>query len=273
MELKIKIQGQGYPILCLHGHPGSKECHDVFTASLAPRWRTIAPDLRGYGSSQTRQVFSMEAHLTDLIELLDQQGIADCIILGWSLGGILALELALRYPDRVKGLILVASAARPVSQHPPITRRDSLFTVVASILNRIKPGWRWNIQVFGQRSLYRHLVQTHEPQTYRYLARYAWPAFFQTSKVAHQALNQALNNGYDQTEKLHQIQIPTLVLAGDCDRHITAASSEQTAIQLPNSTYRAYPNTAHLFPWEIPDQVNQDINAWLSQWFTHPLQS
>ncbi len=273
MELKITTRGQGYPILCLHGHPGSKECHDVFTASLAPHWRTIAPDLRGYGASQTSQSFSMEAHLTDLIELLDHQEIADCIILGWSLGGILALELALRYPDRVKGLILVASAAHPVSQHPPITRRDSVFTVVASILNRIKPGWRWNIQVFGQRSLYRYLVQTHQPRTYRHLARYAWPAFFKTSKAAHQALNQALKNGYNQTEQLHRIEIPALVLAGECDRHITAASSELTARQLPNSTYRCYPRTAHLFPWEIPDQVNQDIKAWLTQWFKPSTQS
>ncbi len=266
MKLKVDIRGTGYPILCLHGHPGSKECHHVFTESLVPHWQTIAPDLRGYGESQTSQPFAMEDHIADLIDLLKQLEIPHCLVLGWSLGGILALELALRLPDQIKGLILVASAAHPVSGHPPITWQDNVFTVLVSLINQIKPGWPWNIRQFGQRSLYRHLIQTHHPKTYQYLAQYAWPAFFKTSNAANEALNQALKAGYDQTANLNQIQIPTLVLAGAGDRHILASASQQTADKILNSQFICYPNTAHLFPWEIPEQVNQDIATWLSQY-------
>ncbi|MEM8543398.1 MAG: alpha/beta fold hydrolase, partial [Cyanobacteria bacterium P01_H01_bin.119] len=119
MKLNVRVRDQGYPILCLHGHPGSGQTMDVFTAHLSRRYRTLAPDLRGYGRSRTAIAFDMGDHLTDLRQLLNDYDIAHCLVLGWSLGGILAMELALAYPKRVSGLILVATAARPRGSHPP----------------------------------------------------------------------------------------------------------------------------------------------------------
>lgn len=264
--------GNGFPILCLHGHPGSRNCMKVFTTHLSQEWMTISPDLRGYGSSKTNQSFEMLDHVSDVIELLDSLQIPKVIILGWSLGGIIGTELALRHPERVTGLILVASAAHPRGNHPPITWQDNVLTVMASILNRIMPGFRWNRDVLGRRSLYRYLIQTHSKQVYQYLAQDAWPAFFQTSKWAHQALNQAIRQGYNRTEDLDNIHCPTLVLAGECDRHITAEASRRTHLKLRHSTWICYPQTAHLFPWEIPERVAQDISSWLNRSFIEPNQ-
>jgi len=66
---------------------------------------------------------------------------------------------------------------------------------------------------------------------------------------------------------LPQIQCPCLVLAGAGDRHITAQASRETAERLPHAAWHCYPDTAHLFPWEIPDQVLADIDRWLDD---HP---
>lgn len=263
MQLQIQIEGGGYPILCLHGHPGNGRCMEVFTQSLSSHFKTIAPDLRGYGTSRPQGPFTMATHIDDLTRLLDRLQVKECLILGWSLGGILAIEMALRYPARVSGLILVATAARPIGNHPPISLADNVYTGVASILNRINPGWQWNIDTFGKRSLYRYLIQQHAPATYRHLADEALPAFLQTSQSAQRALNQALRQGYNRLPELAQITMPSLMLCGERDRHITAASSYETAQHLPNSTLKTYPQTAHLFPWEIPQQVNADIQAWL----------
>ncbi len=174
ITLHVDVQGAGKPILCLHGHPGSGKSLSVFTTALSQRYRTIAPDLRGYGQSHVQSAFEMSDHLRDLEILWDRYNLDGCIILGWSLGGILAMEMALRHAGCVKGVILVATAARPVGSHPPVTGRDNLYTAIAGLINGLAPGWRWNINTFGRRSLFRHLIRRHSSEAYRYLAKEAY---------------------------------------------------------------------------------------------------
>jgi pimeloyl-ACP methyl ester carboxylesterase len=237
----------------------------VFTQPLSRRFQTIAPDLRGYGRSRTDRDFAMTDHLGDLEAVLDQYQVDHCLILGWSLGGILAMELALKLPQRVSGLILIATSAKPWGSHPPISWQDNLYTGLASIVNWLRPGWQWNIDTLGRRSLYRYLVQQQTPATYRYLAQDALSAFLQTSGHANRALYAALGRRYNRLYDLKGIQAPCLVLAGADDRHITAASSQETAKFLPHAEWHCYPDTAHLFPWEIPDRVLADIDDWLKR--------
>ena len=263
MNLNVEIRGTGYPILCIHGHPGSSNSMSVFTDRLSQNYQTIAPDLRGYGKSRFKENFTMEDHLDDLQQLLDRYQIEDCLLLGWSLGGILAIELALKYPNRFSGLILIASAANPRSSHPTVDWQDLLCTGIAGIVNYLKPGWQWNIDTFGQRSLFRYLVANQTPQAYQYLAKEGLPAYLTTSPAAHRALSQAIAMNYNRLPDLAQVDIPCLVLAGERDRHITLQSSQETAQNLKNSQWKSYPNTAHLFPWEIPDLVLSDIEQWL----------
>ena len=265
MDLNTEIKGQGYPILCLHGHPGSSASMSVFTDCLAQQYLTIAPDLRGYGKSKCKQNFAMEDHLQDLTELLARQQIDRCLLLGWSLGGIMAMELALQMPQRFSGMILIATAAHPLSEKTSNTWQDQLFTGIAGIINLIKPGWQWNIETFGKRSLLRFLIENHTPESYTYLAKEGTPAYWQTSKAATNALFNAIRQGYNRLEDLHRIDFPCLMLAGECDRNIIPQASQKTAQYLPHCDYIHYPQVAHLFPWEIPHRVLQDIQQWLDQ--------
>lgn len=268
VPLNYEIRGQGFPVLCLHGHPGSAQCMSVFTDHLSQTYQTIAPDLRGYGKSQVKQPFEITDHLQDIEQLLDSLKIDKCLIIGWSLGGILALELALRNPERFTGLILVATSAYPRGNHPPISWQDNLLTGISGIINWIWPGCQWNINLFGKRSLFRYLIQQHESTTYKYIAKQATPAYLQTSRLATEALKQALKNRYNRLAELGNISCPCLILAGECDRHITANSSQETATNLPLSQFKCYGNTAHLFPWEIPHQVLPDIDNWIKYLLT-----
>ena len=263
MNLNVTIQGQGYPILCLHGHPGSSKTMSVFTDVLSQSYQTIAPDLRGYGKSSARGNFQMEDHLHDLQRLLDCYQIDRCLLLGWSLGGILSLELALQDPSRFSGLVMVASAAKPRGSHPSISKQDLFYTGVSGIINYFKPGWLWNINNLGKKSLFRYLLAQQTPEAYQYLGKQGTAAYLQMSSAADRALSDAIRNGYNRLPDLERITVPCLVLAGEGDRHITAQSSAETARYLPHARYICYPNTAHLFPWEIPDLVIKDIQQWL----------
>jgi pimeloyl-ACP methyl ester carboxylesterase len=239
----------------------------VFTSVLSQQFWAIAPDLRGYGKSRASRPFEMAQHLVDLEALLERLHINRFAILGWSLGGILALELALRHPERVSALMLIAAAARPWGNHPPTGWPDEVMTGLASLVNWVNPGGRWGIELLGKRSLYRYLIQQHTPEAYRFLAKEALPAYWQTSAYARRALGRALRSGYNRLPDLARIQCPTLVLAAESDRHITAASSLETAKRLPQCDWRVYPNVAHLFPWEIGDRVQADLVQWIA---AHP---
>jgi proline iminopeptidase len=236
----------------------------VFSEILSSQYKTLAPDLRGYGTSRVKENYQLEDHLDDLIELLDAQHINRCIVLGWSLGGILAMELALRYPERVAGLVLIATAARPVGNHPPTTWAETVNTGIASLLNLVVPGHPWVIQTFGKKSLYRYLLRQHTRHAYQRLAREGFWAYLATSSQANRALKLALAKRYSRLDDITTLQCPSLVLCGAEDCHITAAASLETAERLPASESRCYPNTAHLLPWEIPDLLLNDIRTWLS---------
>ena len=233
---------------------------------LPRRWLWILEPTRliceAMAAAARRYPFEMTRHLEDLEELLDRYQIESCLVLGWSLGGIFAMELALRRPHTVRGLILIGTAARPHGSHPPISWQDNVVTGAAGPLNWALPGDPLAIAL-GRKSLFRYLIRQHTPEAYRYLAQRGAPAYLRTSRRAESALFSAIRAGYNRLPDIKTLQIPSLMLCGECDRHITAESSLETARALPDCQVHCYPDTAHLFPWEIPT-VSQSRHSCLA---------
>ena len=286
------ISDRQLKVLCLHGHPGNSEAMQIFVQHFQSRGTsTIAPDLRGYGNCKADSAFTMLDHIQDLENLLindlandrrSQLDNTEYLILGWSLGGILAIELALRAIDkqwgsssnlaqnsaikpRIAGLILIATAAKPRSNLPKIAWWEYVNLAIAVVFQLLIPRQRWFVEWFGKRSLIKYLIQQHTQIAYDQIATTGARAYLQTSRYAHRALAQALKQGYDRTPDLTKIQIPCLAIAAAQDRHITAASTAETAKLLPNCEFICYPDTAHLLPWEIGDRLLADIDAWVQR--------
>lgn len=110
IEIRYSDQGKGSPVVLLHGYLESLEIWQPFAEKLAKRYRVICPDTPGHGQSGIAgPVHSMPLMAASIHGLLDQIGIGDCVMIGHSMGGYVALAYADLYMDTLKGLVLFHS--------------------------------------------------------------------------------------------------------------------------------------------------------------------
>jgi len=110
----------------VHGHPFDRSMWEPQQEHLAHRFRVVVPDLRGYGeSAATPGTVTMRELAADVEALLDELGIDSAAVVGLSMGGLVAMELALGDPGRWWALGLVATTAQPVTE---AERRERLAT-------------------------------------------------------------------------------------------------------------------------------------------------
>lgn len=113
ISLNVEITGQGEPLLLLHGFTGSKESWAPFIPTWSRDYRVIALDIIGHGGSAApadASRYAMEQAVNDLTKLLDLVDVSKTHVLGYSMGGRLALSLAVLAPHKVRSLILESSS-------------------------------------------------------------------------------------------------------------------------------------------------------------------
>lgn len=109
----VVTAGSGAPLMLLHGFTGCAQSWDHLRATLASRFRAIMPDLLGHGGSDAPddpERYRMERCIEDLIAILDRLGVAQTHLLGYSMGGRVALAAAITHPDRIASLILESAS-------------------------------------------------------------------------------------------------------------------------------------------------------------------
>ena len=118
MSLYYEEHGSGEPILCIHGTGSSSALWVDAAAELATRGRTIVYDRRGFGRSERLEpyVTNVHQHADDAAALIDALAAAPAIVIGRSHGGEVAVDLALRYPDRVRALALLEGGGFSLSE-------------------------------------------------------------------------------------------------------------------------------------------------------------
>lgn len=124
IQLHYIYQGQGQPMVLLHGNGEDSSYFVHQIAHFSKSYRVIAIDTRGHGQSpRGEKPFAIKQFAEDLTDFLDARNIAKAVILGFSDGGNIAMEFALKYPERVEKLILnganlFPSGVKPLYQWP-----------------------------------------------------------------------------------------------------------------------------------------------------------
>lgn len=122
-------QGDGLPVVFLHGFPHDRTLWTAQRASLAPHARCIVPDLRGFGQSSTHGPFSMDQYADDVVGLLDWLAIESAVVCGLSMGGYVAMALWRRHPDRARAFVFCDTRLGADSEEGQ-RRRDELAALV-----------------------------------------------------------------------------------------------------------------------------------------------
>jgi pimeloyl-ACP methyl ester carboxylesterase len=124
--LYYRDEGGGTPVMLMHGFAEDGAIWDKVAAELRSDCRLLIPDLPGSGQSSLLEETSMESMATALKNLLDQEGIDRCVLIGHSMGGYITLAFAALYPERVKAFGFFHSTAYADSEEKKAGRQKSI---------------------------------------------------------------------------------------------------------------------------------------------------
>jgi len=243
-------QGSGTPVLlCMGASYSSRMWYPVIPA-LAERHRVIWFDNRGTGRSQATAVASIEDMASDALAVLDAAGVDRAHVYGVSLGGVVAQQVALQAPDRVRGLVLGCTGILSPDK-PRLPRWLALV-----MLHLPKPVMR---ALTGRGAYGTACSDARRAENEGVLAD---EAFGKTAVRQQQA---ALRVYSVTKEQVAGLTTPTLVLHGDEDRTVMHSWGEELAATIPGARFISYPGAAHNFLVDIGDQPNDDVLAFLAE--------
>ncbi len=237
-----KIARSPYPpLVLLHGAGGTHLDWPLELRRL-PDARVLVLDLPGHGrSSGPPRTHTLE-YAGDVCHLLDALAIPRAIIVGHSMGGAVAQQIGIHWPDRTAGLVLIGTGSKlPVD--PALPQR--IVDEPGKTVNWIT-GWAWS---------------ANAPQVLRDLGRQQLLA---TAPETLQADYRACQS-FDVRAQINRITAPTLVIAAAGDRMVPLKFSETLSERIPHAVLVTIAGAGHMVPLERPLDVTDAITRWLKR--------
>lgn len=240
------------PLLMLHGVGGNHQAFVPQLKSLTDSAWCLAWDMPGYGQSSALEPMSWEGLCESIVQLLDQHSIERINLLGHSLGGMLALEFASRYPLRLQSLILYATS-------PAFGNRDGSFQ---------EEFLRARLAPLEQGASMTDLAAKVVPGMLHAQHQYLAPDLVtMMGQVPAPTYAQALTciTEFDQRHNLDKITMPCTVIAGDQDPNAPATMMAKMASKISHADYVNITDCGHFANLEQVAEFNQTIKQHLSQ--------
>jgi pimeloyl-ACP methyl ester carboxylesterase len=256
-QLFFEDRGAGEPLLVINGFAVSSAVLDPLADLWSTRFRCITYDHPGTGRSSKRACPVSTAGLAaSATRVLDELGIDAAHIAGLSLGGAIAQELALRFPHRVRGLMLVGTSTTGPLSAPPDPRKLALTTariVKQSVQRR---------RLWLAPALFSDGFVEREPDRAQLLLRPLTAHPPPPWTIAGQYLAAGL---HDRALDLHRIRAPTLVLHGDRDVLVPVANAELLARGIPDAELHIVEGAGHGLPLERAGETFEIVREWLER--------
>ncbi len=242
--------GGGPPVVLLHGQPGAASMWAPVLPRLAAHVRVITPDRPGYGATGGRAL-GIAANAVVLGELLDALEMERATVVGHSWGGGVALALAAEQPDRVAGLVLVASVGTCSSV-------DATDRLLARRL--VGPALTYAAFHAGRRVLPLPLTRQAVPGLRNLsdvaLGELAGTLGDQLGRRSFVVEQRALVREIPALDaSLSRVRAPTAVVIGERDFMVSSRVGRELAARIPDATCTVVPGAGHVLPAEAPDAV------------------
>jgi esterase len=251
MHLNFHRQGQGPAIVLIHGLLGSRENLNGIAKSLAKNFDVIAVDLPNHGLSPHRNEISYHLMAADITQLMTDLGIEKYALLGHSMGGKVAMQLAIDHPEKVKKLIVVDVA--PVA-YP--AKHNNIFNALGEVdltaLGSRKDADRFLQPLIPEHSVRQFLLKSLVRQNDRFIWRFNLKGLM---KNYHHISKSIHGNG--------SYLGPTLFVKGGNSDYIAPQHRPSVLNHFPNSKARIISDTGHWPHAEKPELFNRVVNSFL----------
>ncbi|HEX4599904.1 MAG TPA: alpha/beta fold hydrolase [Gemmatimonadales bacterium] len=249
--------GTGLPVIFLHGLGASLYAwRHTLGPVQAAGFRVIAFDNRGFGfSAKPAHGYDNAACTRLVVALLDSLHLSDAVLVGHSLGGAIAADVALAHPERVRGLVLLG--AMGLGAREPLLFRVARWPLVGPVALAFR-GRGLTERLL--RSAYADPTKVTPADVDQYYAPVAEPDYGGALRgVLREFRTDAL------VGRLDRVQAPTLLLWGEEDRWVPPALGRLMATQIPRSAVLTVAHAGHAVAEEAPDQVNRLLIKFLKE--------
>jgi len=256
-RLRMIDTGNGTPVLLIHGIGASMY---TWRSTLPPLvgagYRVIAFDNRGFGfSDQPAHGYRNADYVRLVVALLDSLGVASAVLVGHSMGGTIAAEVALAHPDRVRGMVLIDAAG--YGMRWPGVLKIARWPIIGEIATTFRGRWLTERIL---RSTFADRGKVTESDVDQYYAPVPQPDFGRALRGVLREFRFDSLGG-----RLGRVQTPTLLLWGAADRWIPVRDGARFARELPRSEFVVVERSGHNPHEESPDRVNQLLLGFLKE--------
>jgi len=251
INLEYAEQGifTGTPVIFLHGLSDSWHSFESVLSQLPHNLHAFAISLRGHGDSDRPETgYTIKDFAGDVAQFIKMQDLKSVYIAGHSMGGLVAQQLALDYPQLTKGVVLVSTDV-VFYDNPGM---PEFFQQALKLEGAIDKKFMDEFQKST-------LAKPIDPDYYNLLVAEGMKVPANVFKAAFTAIMKA-----DFSDDLKKIEVPVLIFWGDRDNLCSLKDKEQLLKSIPHAKIRIYENSGHALHWEEPARFANDLVAFIS---------
>ena len=252
--------GYGFPVLFLHGIPGSAYTWEPVALRLRDQFRVIVPDLRGFGDSAPSPDYYMEGQARAVKRLLDALDIKDCALVAHDFGGPVGLTFMRLFSESVVCRLVLSNTNLFTDTYIPAPLRLAKIPLLSTIFFYLIAGNRLGLWL-----MYRSAVQQKQTATWTKFQRHLTPMGMRmTRRIFQRSLADLEANYHDLEQMLSGLNVPTLILWGENDPFFSVDVGERTQSAFPDAELVVLDQTGHFVPEERPAEVTSALVSFLS---------